>query len=377
MRTCPRRTLFFALTALTGACADQPYAVAPSFSRSGAAACPTPANVVVTDETGLTAALAAAYPGEVIGLAAFFGVTADVAVTTPNVTLTCAAPGAGIFAAPGAGVIELFTAGANGIVVDRLVLKDSAGDPNGDPYVAIDVAGVRLTNSRIICSPGSCGFLAGTSGAVIADNRFESAGSFTGVHMQGSVGGIDGSRVERNTIIATAPSTAFGFGGIRVRDGSNVVVAANIVQGPWSNSIATTDVAASSFGNNRLAGAVVNGIRFNVGPLLMIDNVFQSNQVTGAGSAGVFSQSACRNLFVGNALQGNGGNVGLVFAATTGANTFVGNQTIVVDDGAFDCNGDGVADPNIITGGGAVRHGVTLGDVVSGAVRTIHGITLQ
>ena len=57
--------------------------------------------------------------------------------------------------------------------------------------------------------------------------------------------------------------------------------------------------------------------------------------------------------------------------------TFVGNQTIVVDDGAFDCNGDGVADPNIITGGGAVRHGVTLGDVVSGAVRTIHGITLQ
>src|SRR5206468_12532837 len=134
-------------------------------------------------------------------LAAFFGVTADVAVTTPNVTLTCAAPGAGIFAAPGAGVIELFTAGANGIVVDRLVLKDSAGDPNGDPYVAIDVAGVRLTNSRIICYPGSCGFLAGTSGAVIADNWFVLAGSFTGVHMQGIVGGIDGSRVGRNMII--------------------------------------------------------------------------------------------------------------------------------------------------------------------------------
>jgi hypothetical protein len=121
----------------------------------------------------------------------------------------------------------------------------------------------------------------------------------------------------------------------------------------------------------------VNGIRFNVGPLLMIDNVFQTNEVTGAGSAGVFSQSACRNQFVGNALPGNGGNVGLAFAATTGANTFVGNQTIVVDDGAFDCDGDGVVDPNIITGVGAVRHGVTLGDVVSGAVRTIHGITLQ
>jgi len=131
VRTCPRGTLFFALTALIGACADQRHPTVPSFSVGGAAACPIPANVVVTDEAGLATALAAAYPGEVIGLAAFFGITVDVAVTTPNVMLTCAAPGAGIFAAPGAGVIELFTAGANGVVVDRLVLKDSAGDPNG------------------------------------------------------------------------------------------------------------------------------------------------------------------------------------------------------------------------------------------------------
>src|SRR5438034_5558871 len=65
---------------------------------SVAAACPTPANVVVHDEASLLAALGAAYPGEVIGLGAFFGVSADVRVTTPNVTLTCAAPGAGLFA---------------------------------------------------------------------------------------------------------------------------------------------------------------------------------------------------------------------------------------------------------------------------------------
>src|SRR2546422_9138995 len=75
----------------------------------------------------------------------------------------------------------------------------------------------------------------------------------------------DSDRVERNTIVASAPSTSFGLGGIRVRDGSDVVVADNVVQGPWSNSIATTTLTASHVVNNRLEGAVVNGIRFNVG----------------------------------------------------------------------------------------------------------------
>ncbi len=34
------------------------------------------------------------------------------------------------------------------------------------------------------------------------------------------------------------------------------------------------------------------------------------------------------------------------------------NGTIVIDNGAFDCDGDGVSDPKIITGAGAVMLGV-------------------
>jgi len=82
----------------------------------------------------------------------------------------------------------------------------------------------------------------------------------------------------------------------------------------------------------------------------MLNNTLRSNVVTSAGTGGVFAKLACGNAFVGNSLQGNAGNIGLLFDATTGANTLVGNGTIVIDNGAFDCNGDGVNDPNIITG---------------------------
>src|SRR5437773_10018604 len=93
MRTCPRGTLFFALTALIGACTDQRHPTVPSFSVGGAAACPLPANAVVTSEASLPTARAAAYPGAVIGLAAFFGCPADAAATTPNVPLARTGPG--------------------------------------------------------------------------------------------------------------------------------------------------------------------------------------------------------------------------------------------------------------------------------------------
>jgi hypothetical protein len=74
---------------------------------SVAAACPTPANVVVHDEASLHAALGAATPGEVIGLDGFFGISADVAIATPGVTLTCVTPGSGLFAVSGSGVQDL------------------------------------------------------------------------------------------------------------------------------------------------------------------------------------------------------------------------------------------------------------------------------
>jgi len=351
---------------------------APAFAVSGAPACPTGANFIVTDEASLRAALSAASPGNVIALNGFFAVTADVAITTPSVTLTCATPGSGIFAPPGFSGLWLLQVLAGGVTVDRLVLEGGHA-PEG-PYVAgtdgtlgffADTA--RLTNNRVTCgSPnGECAFFVGTREAVVVDNRFESAGSSTGIHLQS---GIDGSRVERNTVVASAPSTSFALGGIRVRDGGDVVVADNDVTGPWSNSIATTNLVGSRFENNRLQGAVVNGIRFNVGPPLMIGNAFRNNQVTGAGSAGIFAQWACSNTFLGNNLEGNGRLPSAIFDATTGANVLVlvGAKNLVIDNGgSFDCNGDGVGDPNIIAGPGRVVHGVTVGSSAdAGAARS-------
>src|SRR3989442_6705660 len=213
--------------------AEPAHRVGPVFSTGATADCPTPASVTVTDEASLRAAVSAASPGEVIGLNGFFPVTADVIIATPDVTLTCATPGSGIFPQPGFTGVWLLQVHATGVTVGRLILD--GGNARG-PYVAgadagngLFVAdGAQLTNNRVTCRRPNRdrAFLLGTKNAVVADNRFESAGSATGVQMQS---GIDGTRVERNTIVTTAPPPAqFLGGGIRVRDGSNLVVADNV-----------------------------------------------------------------------------------------------------------------------------------------------------
>jgi hypothetical protein len=358
----------FATIVLIVACRESTtepaHSAGPLFSVDAVTSCPTPAAVTVTDEASLRAALAAATPGEVIGLDGFFAVTADITVAVENVTLTCVTPGAGIFAAAEGSVVELVTAGANGVVVDHLVLDGSAAQ--GDAYFAGAVAGVRLTSNTVTCSEG-CAFFVGTREAVIADNYFESAGGITGVHLQmGFPGGPnDGTRIERNTIVATAPAGSPSFGGLRVRDGTNVTVTDNLVLGPWSNSIAPADLTESRFQRNRLEGAAGFGIRFATGPsfvpISMTDNVFAQNIVTGAATAGIFARLACRNTFAQNDLNGNGGNIGLTLDATTGANIVVlprGNTSDVIDNGSFDCDGDGQVDPNRITGPGRIRTNV-------------------
>ncbi len=358
-----------------------------SVALSAAAACPTPANVVVHDEASLLAALGAAYPGEVIGLDGFFGITADVTIATPGITLTCASPGSGLFAVAGAGVQDMLIVSASQVVVDRLVLDGSqAGD---SPYLAVnDLASsfaenIRFTNNSVTCSPGEgCIFVAGGIGPVVSDNQFRATAPFSGIHLQADAEGIDGARVERNTIVTTTPFVGFDFlAAIRVFHASNVVIADNTVAGPWANSLGLQGLSMSVITGNRVNGATLYGMEFSGNPnfpdLLMLNNTLRSNVVTGAGSGGVFAQLACGNAFVGNSLQGNADNIGLVFDATTGANTLVGNGTIVIDNGAFDCNGDGVNDPNIITGAGAVTHSVTLGQAVSGAIRTTRGITVK
>ncbi len=382
-----RGTLFLALAALMGGCADQPHPAGPSLSLSGAAACPTPANVVVHDEAGMLAALGAAYPGEVIGLDGFFGISADVTMATPSVTLTCVTPGSGLFALAGSGVQDMLTASANGVVVDRLVLDASnAGDSpyfSANDLVSYFAENVRFTNNTVTCAPGGeCVFVAGGMNPVVSDNQFLATAPFSGIHLQADAEGIDGARVERNTIVTTTPFVGFDFlGAIRVFKASNAVIADNTVVGPWANSLGLQGLSMSVITGNRVKGATLYGMQFSGNPnfptLLMLNNALSSNVATGAGAAGIFAGLACDNVFVGNSLQGNAGNIGLLLDVTTGANRVVGNGTIVIDNGSFDCNGDGVNDPNIIAGAAAVTPGVVLGEAVSGAVRMVHGVTLH
>src|SRR6266705_116573 len=352
----------------------------PAFSTMASVACPASPTFTVSDEASLRAALAAASPGAVIAIRGMVGIAADVFVETPNVTLTCASAGAGLFAlSPSLDALILVDLGGSGAVVDGLVLDASAVSVNGfGAYFAGDAFGpglpvpnVRFTHNTVTCGPGGCTLLAGTSGAVISNNTFTSAGSFTGVHVQLGVDNLDSVRIEGNTIVATAPSTDFRFGGIRVVGARHVVIRDNIVTGPWANSLSLATLSTSTITNNQLNGAAIYGIGLTRNPRLttfVVNSTFSSNVVTGAASGGIFARKACRNVFVGNNLQGNGSNIGLIFPDTSGANTAVGNPTLVVDNGAYDCNGDGVNDPNIIMGAGAVMHGVNLGQVVSDAV---------
>jgi hypothetical protein len=188
----------------------------------------------------------------------------------------------------------------------------------------------------------------------------------------------DRVRVERNRIVATAPSGNPVFGGIRTVGGINVVIANNSVLGPWQNSISPTSAVAPPLAiepvvaGNSLTGAVLFGVRLSAGGAGVIrvrDGVFRNNRVSGAGLAGLLVVGACNNLFVGNDLRGNANGIGIQFVSPAGGNTFVGDENVAVDGAApFDCNGDGVPDPNVINGSGAVLTGVNLGAVVSDGV---------
>jgi copper-binding protein NosD len=379
-----KRFALHAVALLTlAACQDRtvaPTVDRPSFSTIPSIACPASPTFVVSDEASLRAALAAASPGAVIAIRGMIGIAADVFITTPNVTLTCASAGAGLFSLSTLlDALVLVDVGGSGVVVDGLVLDASAVSASGIgvAYFAGDVFGpglpvpnVRFTHNTVTCSPGGCTLLAGTSGAVISNNTFTSAGSLTGVHVQLGIDNLDSVRIEGNTIVTTGPSD-FRFGGIRVVGARHVVIRDNTVTGPWANSLSLATLSTSTITSNQLSGAAIYGIGLTRNPRLttfVLSSTFSSNVVTGAASGGIFARKACGNVFVGNNLQGNGSNIGLIFPDTSGANIVVGNPNVVVDNGAYDCNGDGVNDPNIITGAGAVMRGVNLGQVVSDAV---------
>ncbi len=335
------------------------------FTQTGVAGCATRPDIIVTDETMLLDAIANASPGMVIAIKGFFAVSADIEIPTDGITITCARPGAGLYAAT-ADVTAILRPQADKITIERLILDASAAASgpiratnNGESSFATRT---HVTNNRVICGPGTCTFFIGVRAGRIEHNHFLALDApTTGIHVQGSgpldeqgnrPRPIDGTRIHHNTIVSRDGSLFFGA--VRARDGSGVVVAHNKVVGPWKNSFALTNLRASRVESNRLTGAEINGI-------LVLDLsavVFRANEIAGAQAGGFHVDGgSCHNRFDGNDVEGNGGNVGAIFEIETGGNRWVsrfGSTAQVLDFGDFDCDGDGEPDPNIITG--AVRH---------------------
>lgn len=248
--------------------------------------------------------------------------------------------------------------------------------------VSVFAQDAQFTHNAVICTFfGECVFFAGGTGIVVTDNVMQADGALSGIQLQANGPDqtaiplpirIDGARIERNTVVATSPSGGGIFGGIRPFDASGLMIADNVVTGPWRRSFSGTRLSDSRITGNALQGALLYGIRTSAGGFvspagLVARNVFAGNQVHGSGLAGAFVQKACSNKFLANDLSGNAGDLGMLLNDSTGANVVAGvNNAVVIDNGAFDCDGDGQIDPNIVTGG--ARRGAVPGEAAFNAV---------
>src|SRR5438445_13222084 len=249
----------------------------PSFNTSASATCPASATLTVSDDAGLRAALAAARPGDVIAVSGMIGITADDTIATDRVTLTCATPGSGLFALGTDVVGDLVTVPARQVTIDGLVLDASGAFDAAILAFNDGLTGFaeddQFTNNTITCGPESlCIFVAGGPRTFIANNQAVAFGAISGLHLQA---GGDGTRVLGKTCVAATPSGSSAVGGLRVRDGRGVVVTANSVPGPWTNSVAPTHLATSRFAFNRLEGARSFGISMsrNAGALQLMTEI--------------------------------------------------------------------------------------------------------
>lgn len=250
----------------------------------------------------------------------------------------------------------------NNVVAARLTGNQVSGALD-NPIVLFSTDSVQVTDNIVECGASSCAFLAdGATNALVARNVFQAAGPATGVHVQQ---GTDGTRILDNRIVTSGPSTNPAFGGIRIRDGAGVIVAGNRVEGPWANGIASDFISNATIRRNRLLRPAGLGLS-----LALDGSAITQNGVVEAGGGGLLLRSGCFNTIAGNALAGN--EPGAVFEAPTGANTYQGDAASVVDLGNFDCDGDGVPDPNVIVTTGARTSAVaarvppTSGKIASG-----------
>lgn len=378
------------VAAALAACSDQP--IAPSIDAPPAAlargggsstTCAASPDFLVSDDAGLRAAVGAAQSGDVIAIAGTIVLTEPVWVETDGLTLTCGSAGAGLTHSDPGAVWAMIGVTAADLTVSGLTIDAQAG---GYPVYALN-NGMQWTGSRLVFTGNdvrcgwACMFLVGTDAARIADNHFEAAFAGTGIHLQrfvrpdGVTFGTDGSRIERNRVVALQPTGNPVFGAIRPRDGAGIVIADNVIEGPWSNGIGVAEMSGARVERNRVSGATQFGLFISSNPFEPVStsgSVFLANHLSG-GSAAIFARRACDNVITGNVLA-SAGAWAVVFDATTGSNAFMGRGTSVLDDGSLDCDGDGIADPNAITGAGRRGSGGSgIGGIVSAVIPSVMG----
>lgn len=350
------------------ACGEQPSAPAtqagaltPSLARLAVAgnACVANPSIIVSTEAQLVTAAAHATPGTIIAIQGTISMHGWAQTNAPDVTFTCAAPGDGLRFAPNAAKVALLRPFGDRDVVQGLTLDATGGN---DAVTAQATDGERMQFNTVTCG-GSCVLWSGTTNALIADNTFMQSTSgpgTSGVHLQSIrdangnvVKSTDGTHIERNTVTALAPTGDPLFGAIRPRDGTGLVVADNVISGPWSNGISVVNVNASEFTHNVISGPRGYGFIMNVpGSVDLAPSVADTaiaNRVSAAGVAGYWLNQACFNVFRGNPSLGST-PVAFQLAASTGGNIVEGTAGRSVDDGALDCDGDGHADHNTVSG---------------------------
>lgn len=366
------------------ACSDGPSSSLSPISASAAARSTTgcvATDAVASNEAQLRALLASAQPGDVIAVSGIVSVGGFVPLSE-GITLTCANPGDGIATAPGYADFDLLEVLEPDVTIQGLrIIGDGTGYPIYVERSAFEIDGEHVNgiNARVIgndvtCGQSACGFFIGSEKTVIADNAFTATGTGSGVHIQGSgIFRVDAMQVLRNRIVAVTPSAAAVFGAIRPRDGSDVVIADNEIVGPWSNGIATTMTDDARFERNSVQGATRFGLLVGTSPaaVFQVTGLLARNNTLSGAQNGIHVNGACTNAFVANKVSSPSGTP-VFFTATTGANNLMGgDNSVSVDNGNFDCDGDGTVDPNFLTGRktSGAEPGPTMRDVMPNAGR--------
>ena len=352
---------------LLAACDDAPIGPVPPTADAQLSAapqvppgrqCPPHHDYLVNTESSLRAAVTVAKPGSVIAIQGVIQVVQDLAITTPGIVLTCAAPGAGLEAAganPGDLVTTLVTITASDVHVTHLALDGHAAVATvvafGDAALPA-VRDVIVEDNSLVCGTGALciEFAERIQGGRIVRNTIEGVGIGYAIWVTGSpLTTLEGTRIEDNGMTALAPA-ATALAGIRLVRAEGLVVRGNRIEGPWRNGISATVVSRSRISDNLIEGPSLSGV-ITLSSFVPGDGLNESliahNHIHGASQVGIGLAVGCGNQWVLNDVSGNG--LGMVLNPRTGNNrVLTADPSHVSDFGAFDCNADGTVDPNVV-----------------------------